>query len=147
MKNFEIAPLFEDCCCVDIDVEIIKKASNNFEKIKAFYGDIRDLPFWDRHFDIILDFSTIDHIEDYKKAIDEYFRVLKNKGLMLIVSWFSDKKELQVGNKDEWGMQYYFDRKEFEKKLEEKFTILKKEPLEQTLNNERYLFMFWCEKK
>ena len=76
---------------VDIDKELVKMARKNmkifgFRKAIVIKGDIRHLPFPDEKFDIIIDFSTTDHLplKDLKKTIEELYRVLKKNGVFLI---------------------------------------------------------------
>jgi len=49
-------------------------------------GNAEKLPFKENSFDLLLNISAIDHLEDYEKFIDEAFRVLKNGGEFLISS-------------------------------------------------------------
>jgi SAM-dependent methyltransferase len=69
-------------------------------------GDIRNIPFKDNFFDIIFDFSTIDHVENYEEVIFEYYRVLKTGGFVNIVYWTKPKKQVLEN-------QIYFEKKEF----------------------------------
>jgi SAM-dependent methyltransferase len=79
--------------------------SFNNKKISYVYGDLRDLPFKNKLFDIVVSHSTIEHIDmdnsmygyeiahnenskkksySYLDAIKEMMRVLKNKGNLLL---------------------------------------------------------------
>lgn len=49
-------------------------------------GNAEQLPFKENTFDLLLNISAVDHLEDYKKFIDEAFRVLKHGGEFLISS-------------------------------------------------------------
>jgi ubiquinone/menaquinone biosynthesis C-methylase UbiE len=49
-------------------------------------GNAEKLPFKDNSFDLLLNISAIDHLEDYEKFIDEAFRVLNHGGELLISS-------------------------------------------------------------
>jgi SAM-dependent methyltransferase len=78
---------------VDIDSELVKMARKNmkffgFRKAVVINGDIRYLPFKNEKFDIVIDFSTTDHLpfKDLKKTIKEVYRVLKKDGVFLIYS-------------------------------------------------------------
>jgi ubiquinone/menaquinone biosynthesis C-methylase UbiE len=78
------------------------------------------MPFEYSSFDALVDFSTIDHIHDYRVALKEYGRVVKNGGIVLITVWTSkDKQDVssdpEVYTLDPTGKhrQYYFDADEF----------------------------------
>jgi SAM-dependent methyltransferase len=82
---------------VDIDKELVKMARKNmkifgFRKAIVVNGDIRNLPFSDEKFDIVIDFSTTDHLtfKDLKKTIKEVYRVLKEDGIYLMYHLNSD---------------------------------------------------------
>jgi SAM-dependent methyltransferase len=82
---------------VDIDRILVKMAKRNmkffsFRKTVVINGDIRNLPFPDEKFDIVIDFSTTDHLplKDLRKTIKEVYRVLKEDGIYLIYHLNSD---------------------------------------------------------
>jgi SAM-dependent methyltransferase len=126
---------------VDIDSELVKMARKNmkffgFRKTFVKNGDIRNLPFPDEKFDIVIDFSTTDHLtfKDLKKTIKEVYRVLKEDGIYLMYHLNSNYFNIKRWN-------YYYENVEisseklpsFPRKLEkikdllltEKFAILK----------------------
>lgn len=93
---------------VDIDKELVKTARRNikefgFKKTVIVNGDVRSLPFKDEKFDIVIDFSTTDHlpVNDFKKTIKEVYRVLKSDGIYLIYHLNS-----QYFNIEEWNKGY-----------------------------------------
>ena len=87
-------------------------------------GDIRQIPFPDGEFGTVIDLSTIDHIPDYEKAIQEYHRVLKNDGTALIVAWLSTWRPWPTEEK--WGgKQYWFKAGEFRDTLGKYFEIIR----------------------
>jgi len=49
-------------------------------------ANAEQLPIKDNSFDLVLNISAIDHLNDYKKFISESFRVLKTNGTILISS-------------------------------------------------------------
>jgi SAM-dependent methyltransferase len=126
---------------VDIDKELVKMARKNikifgFRKAIVVNGDIRNLPFSNEKFDIVIDFSTTDHLpfKDLKKTIKEVYRVLKEDGIYLMYHLNSNYFNIKRWN-------YYYENVEisseklpsFPRKLEkikdlllaEKFAILK----------------------
>jgi len=77
---------------MDISVEICDRAEALYKEVRVTRGDIRSLPFADRFFDVVLDLSTIDHIPEstLPQAIEEYRRVLKVGGILVLVFWKED---------------------------------------------------------
>jgi hypothetical protein len=58
--------------------------------------DITKLTFDDRSFDIVLSFDVLEHVPDYCRAIQEFYRVLDNEGYLVLSAPFSFQKETQV---------------------------------------------------
>jgi ubiquinone/menaquinone biosynthesis C-methylase UbiE len=59
---------------------------NRKKKEYVICGDISSLSFRKSSIDIIIDVSTSDHLsdKDFKKTIEEYFRVLKSNGYLIM---------------------------------------------------------------
>jgi SAM-dependent methyltransferase len=102
-----------------------------FRKYFIINGDIRSLPFPNEKFDIIIDFSTTDHLPltDFKKTVKEVYRVLKENGVYLIYHLNS-----KYFNINRWN--YYYKRRNkvgsvsipsFPRKLERVESLIKKE--------------------
>lgn len=73
---------------IDISPLICKLAKIRLGgRIKVEVGDITKIPFGNHVFDIVLDVSTIDHLEgmDYGMSITEYHRVLKEGGILMLL--------------------------------------------------------------
>lgn len=76
---------------VDKDAEALEQAKINIKnaglehKIELINGDALNLPFEDESFDIVINEAMLTMLnnENKKKAISEYFRVLKNGGTLL----------------------------------------------------------------
>jgi SAM-dependent methyltransferase len=100
---------------VEYDISVIKAARLKHPGLDLRQGDIRDLrEFEDNCFDVVLDLSTLDHIQPrhVPAALRSYRRVLKPGGALLLVFWASLNQQLVVqGDNGEWshGRQYYFD--------------------------------------
>lgn len=123
--------IFPNTYYIEIDPEIVKKARERYPDIshKILQGDIRKLPFSDLLFDLIFDFSTIDHIPDYEVALKEYKRVLKGSGKLVLVAWVSNEnRQVQETPGASWT-QYYFKRDEFENAVYDIFHVADKEVL------------------
>lgn len=72
---------------VDLSTVLVEKAKKITKEVNIQQGDIRNLPFKNDFFDIILDLSTLDHVptKDHKQVFVEYQRVLKKGGVLVLV--------------------------------------------------------------
>lgn len=62
-------------------------------------ANAEQLPVKDNSFDLVLNISAIDHMNDYKRFISESFRVLKPKGTILISSHLDIAQEIKAKTK------------------------------------------------
>jgi ubiquinone/menaquinone biosynthesis C-methylase UbiE len=108
-------------------------------------GDIRQIPFPDGEFGTVIDLSTIDHIPDYEKAIQEYHRVLKNGGIVLIVAWLSTWR-LWPTEANWGGKQYYFKAGEFRDAVEKYFEIIREQDFPE-FTGDKFLYGFSLKKE
>ena len=71
-----------------------------------------NIPFQDNSFDLILNISSVDHMNDYKKFISEVYRVLKPGGKFLISSHLdvSCSNNDKVKFKDKMFSYNFFER-------------------------------------
>jgi 2-polyprenyl-3-methyl-5-hydroxy-6-metoxy-1,4-benzoquinol methylase len=71
---------------IDISESALRYARTHFLKknLKFEVSDLTGLTFENTTFDVVCCFDVIEHIEDYKKAIQEIYRVLKSDGLFII---------------------------------------------------------------
>lgn len=87
------------------DVHILHTAPETsiYKKLKKRYGDnyissdivdtayvdeiidIQDIPYPDNTFDLIITSHVLEHVPDYKKALREFHRVLKEKGYLIML--------------------------------------------------------------
>lgn len=65
---------------LDFSTEMLKIAESRYSNIKFIEGDCTDLPFENNSFDYIIISFGLRNIEDYNKALDEIYRVLKPNG-------------------------------------------------------------------
>jgi len=74
--------------CLDISLVALCIAKRLFKEINAsgFFvcGDLRFLPFKDRSIDFIFSDGAIEHFKETCKSMDEFFRVLKREGGVLV---------------------------------------------------------------
>lgn len=69
---------------LDIDGELLMEAADNLREhgteAELHRGDVRQMPFADEAFDVIVDFGTLYHIARSQTALDEIARVLAPGG-------------------------------------------------------------------
>jgi hypothetical protein len=122
VNEIPIAPLIKNVFCLELSDIILDKAHNKFPKLRIRKGDIRKIPCENESVDVILDTSTIDHIPDYEKALDEYYRVLKLNGEALICVWLA--KESSQHPSKYGGTQYFFNESSFVSDISSRFDIV-----------------------
>jgi ubiquinone/menaquinone biosynthesis C-methylase UbiE len=72
---------------VDIDEELLadaaRRAAEKDVRVQLYRADVRELPFADGTFDIVIDFGTCYHIGDPERGMQEVVRVLATGGLFV----------------------------------------------------------------
>lgn len=109
--SIPLAPILQqgnELTLIEIDPDTLQKAKNNYPDINMHQGDILT---WKGKYDLILDFSTIDHVEDYCKVLVNYRKMSPNVSLVV---WLNTCDE-NLKNKTE--DQFYFSPDEFKKNL------------------------------
>ncbi len=77
---------------IDISPQVVKKAKKIVkeqgltDKIKVEIGDATNLKFKDNSFDVVCDFATSVLIQQWQKVFNEYWRVLKKGGRLILVT-------------------------------------------------------------
>ncbi|MBN1530843.1 MAG: class I SAM-dependent methyltransferase [Thermoleophilaceae bacterium] len=71
---------------VDIAPDALERARRLAPNAEIARGDLRELPFEDSSFDIVVCFEVIEHIERADEVLDELRRVLRETGCLLISS-------------------------------------------------------------
>jgi len=123
-----IVPLMvAEVVCIEIDKKKVEDTRKLFPKMDIVVGDIRNLPFEDKSFDAVMDFSTLDHVPhaNGEKVIQEYHRVLKEKGDLILVVWTAKNGPSQNAGLD----QYNYPVKDIQRYLEEYFDVSHEEVL------------------
>jgi len=119
-----IASIFSgDVVILELYSDILENAKRRLgDKIRWFLGDIRVL--LDEKFDVIVDFSTIDHVspEDMKVVVSNYKNMLNDSGVLSVIVWTSNKNIGEYVENDCYN-QFIVDRSYFEKLLDNNFDI------------------------
>jgi SAM-dependent methyltransferase len=68
---------------VDVDAATVEHVRQR-HGVDARQADVRELPFEDDAFDLVVSFETIEHVPEPERALDELARVLAPGGLLLI---------------------------------------------------------------
>lgn len=82
----DIAGFIDKSCKVtglDFSEKMLEIARKKFPWVNFVDGDCTDLPFKDNSFDIVTISFGLRNIENYDKALDEIYRVLKPNGLFM----------------------------------------------------------------
>ena len=72
---------------IDVSPESVERAKNRFPELTATTADVRDLPFDNERFNLIVSNSTLDHFyskDEIDVGLQELFRVLKKGGELFI---------------------------------------------------------------
>jgi ubiquinone/menaquinone biosynthesis C-methylase UbiE len=77
--------LSETAWVVGIDLESALETTNQLPPF-GVRGDLSRLPFASEHFDIVISRSVIEHLDDPSKAFQEFWRVLRPGGRVVIVT-------------------------------------------------------------
>jgi SAM-dependent methyltransferase len=75
---------------------------DNVEGVADFITDMCDLPFSNKTFRSVFMIHSLEHIEDYKKALREASRVLKDGGVLGIVIPFISMSYFDLTHKHHW---------------------------------------------
>jgi len=108
---------------IDSSAEAVKLAQKNGLK-NAKVMDLTKLSFLKNSFELVTAFDVLEHIKNDQKAIQEIFRVLKNKGIFLLTvpayDWLWSEHDKVLGHKRR------YTKNQLEKKLKKAgFKVLK----------------------
>ncbi len=78
---------------VDISSDMIKIAKSKLksDNVEFKIGDVEDLPYEDKKFDVITCSHSFHHYPNQKKAVTEMHRVLKDNGRLMVIDGCRDK--------------------------------------------------------
>jgi len=94
----------------DIDSESIQKALEQNPELKSFnlkVGPAESMDFADNMFDVVFQNEVLEHVENDEKVMRECFRVLKQRGEIIIFTpnsgWPFETHGIFLGKKYYWG--------------------------------------------
>ena len=141
--EFPIATLLPNVTCIEVDEARVEKAKRRHPGNDFRVGSVTDLPFNDAEFDTVLDFSTIDHVSDPARVLDEYQRVLKPGGRLVLVVWLNGGPTVEESTA--WGgKQFFFDDRPFMRMVSSRFQIEEAENYTALNYGPRRLWCFLC---
>jgi ubiquinone/menaquinone biosynthesis C-methylase UbiE len=71
---------------LDISAEMLAKLKRKNRDIELVEGDMEDMPFEDRSFDMVFSSLALVHLKEADKFLDECYRVLKDGGKLVLVN-------------------------------------------------------------
>jgi len=107
---------------VEIDqgiYDLAAKVMCDYKKLTLIRGSVTDIAIGSDIIDLLLDFSTIDHVEHYQAALREYKRVLRPDGEAVVMVWLTEQETFSLH-----GDQYCFNIDEFTKNIKVYFKVL-----------------------
>lgn len=84
---------------VDVSDEMLKIVRKKFPEAEAEKADIRNLPFGDGEFDVVVATFVIVHLDTLDEAFDEVYRVLKDGGAFIVTN-VNQRKPPKLKTKD-----------------------------------------------
>ncbi|MEW5847744.1 MAG: class I SAM-dependent methyltransferase [Myxococcota bacterium] len=101
---------------MDLSGVVARRARENGRHLPLVQADIRDLPFQTGSFDLVYTMGTIEHIDEYQRAVSEVHRVLKVGGRAIIGvphKWDLYLRPLCVQVLESMGQYLYSPEKSF----------------------------------
>lgn len=107
-----------DAFSFDLSKNICCLAKERLNEVGIVQATCQNIPYASSNFDLLLDLSTIDHIPFNKttQVFEEYYRLLKPKGMLAIAFWQSNIATKYLLHID--PEQLYFDSKKVANSLE-----------------------------
>jgi len=97
---------YYDVYGIDISEYAIREAKQRTTQVKLSVGDVTDLDYKNDYFDIVTCFDLLEHLPDPELALQEFYRILKKDGIVIIRVPNTDsigarwKKEEWFGHRD-----------------------------------------------
>ncbi len=110
---------------VDISDAAIKHAKKTYAKpnLKYIQANVLKMDFEDNSFDVVVSFETLEHLAEHTELINEFKRVLKPEGVLIIST--PDKKEYsdKTGFDNEYHVKELY-KEDFANLIKPEFTQL-----------------------
>lgn len=115
------------CCDYDINLKkFFDKINNkNVQNVSFASTDLRKTPFDDNSFDVIYCISVLEHTGNYNKILDEFFRVLKKGGMLVLTM------DVSIDGKSDIN---FADFKKLMADISKRFSSVDNEQLDACLN-------------
>ena len=75
-----------DFCGVELNPDDVVRLKEKFPRFEAHVGNIYELDFLDRQFDLVICAEVLEHIPEYQGVLMEIKRVLKPGGRLLVTA-------------------------------------------------------------
>jgi len=108
---------------IDVNAERVAEARRRYPNSRFDVADIRTVTLPDASLDVILDFSTLDHIPDPATALDNYLRMLRPRGRLLLMVWLADGPTAALEQGTDGDRQYWFSATEFFGHVQSRFSV------------------------
>lgn len=69
---------------IGVDLDFGAVFHTRKKNIRTILCNLENLPFKDASFKVIVSSETLEHLEDFKKGILEFYRVLKKEGILIV---------------------------------------------------------------
>lgn len=108
---------------LDIDESTIKAASQKYKtsQLNFITADARVTPLPAHSFDLLVSFETLEHLEEHEQLLEEFKRLLKPGGLLIISTPDKDLYSDKTGYRNPFHKKE-LNRKEFELLLQKYFS-------------------------
>lgn len=137
----------------DFSREIVEKMRNIYEEVypqsfmqNVFFEmvDATNIQYVDKNFDIVLAYSSIDHIPEALKAIAEICRIAKKYVCITLPNWYDEyNREFSEAHPERFGYEKYWTPQELIRiMLEHNFIPIKYNNNENRLKGNRFGYLF-----
>ncbi|NHN90570.1 glycosyltransferase [Acetobacter sicerae] len=108
---------------VDVSQNAAEHAQRKYgnERVRFLTGDVCALPLPSDSIDFIVSFETIEHVADHEKMLEEFVRVLKPSGVVIISSPDKYRYSMATGYSNEFHVKELFSH-EFQQLMQKYFT-------------------------
>ncbi len=135
-----------DITAVDISEGMLKVLKRKKPQIKTVQADVRDLPFDEKSFDIVVSNLVLVHLKYPEEGIDEFYRVLKDGGELFLTVIHQKKEALLKAKKEDFRIKGFYHNAEKVRGLLEGHAFSVLEEREIIENEVKISTVFHCRK-